>query len=142
MKISIGADHHGFALKEQIMQHFFQYTWFDVGTFSADRTDYPLFAQRAVLHIKNHKADCGILLCGTGIGMSIAANRFKGIYAALCWNSVIAQKAKEDDGANVLVLPADYLSEQGAMAIIQAWLDAAFKDGVYQRRLDTVDSYE
>ena len=85
------------------------------------------------------KAERGILLCGSGIGMVIAANRFKGIYAALCWNEAIARVAREDDGSNLLVLPSDFVHEDDAVALVQVWLKAAFKGGRYQVRLDMLD---
>lgn len=139
MKISIGADHRGFQLKANIIDHFDQYEWLDVGTYSQDRTDYPIYAKRVCSDITKGDADRGILLCGSGVGICIAANRCKGIYAALCWNSKIAAMAVEDDGANVLVLPADFISQDQAFSIIETWLKAEFKGGVYQRRLEMMD---
>lgn len=141
-KISIGADHRGFATKQDIIKHLAQYSWNDVGTFSADRTDYPLYAKKVCLDILDGHSNSGVLLCATGIGMSMAANRFRGIYAALCWNSEIARLAREDDGANVLILPSDYVSTQEAFRIIEAWLGATPKDGVYKNRLQMIDSYK
>jgi len=141
MKISIGADHRGYALKQNIIQHFTQLQWEDVGTHSAERTDYPLFAQQVCKNILTRRTEAGILLCGSGNGVAIAANRFKGIYAALCWTPILAQRAKEHDGANVLVLPADYISMQDAYACVQAWLSASFLGGRYQNRLDMLDAF-
>ncbi len=139
MKISIGADHRGFLLKQAIIKRLLDISWLDVGTDSTARTDYPIYAQRVCRDLTEKKADLGILICGSGVGICIAANRYKGIYAALCWNSDVARMAKEDDGANVLVLPADFISEQEAFAIINAWLKASFKAGVYQKRLALID---
>jgi ribose 5-phosphate isomerase B len=139
MKISIGADHRGFALKTNIIEHFDEHEWLDVGTYSDQRTDYPLFARRVCQDIVSQVADCGILICATGVGMAIAANRFKNIYAALCWNVDIARLAKQHDGTNVLVLPSDFISAEQAFAMIDVWLTAEFKEGVYQRRLEIID---
>lgn len=139
MKITIGADHRGFQLKTKIIEYFDHYEWLDVGTYSEQRTDYPIYAKRVCQDIKQEGAQRGILLCGSGIGACIAANRNKGIYAALCWNPEVARMAVEDDGANVLVLPADFVSPEQAFAIVQAWLKAEFKGGIYQRRLDMID---
>ena len=81
----------------------------------------------------------GIFVCGSGVGPSIAANRFKGIYAALCWNQEVARFAKEKNGANILILPADYLTLEQAFLIIEAWVGATFKGGRYQERLNMID---
>jgi ribose 5-phosphate isomerase B len=139
MKISIGADHRGFPLKGEIVKFFSQVEWLDVGTNSAERTDYPIYAKRVCKEVLDGNVQAGILVCGSGVGVSIAANRFKGIYAALCWNRAVAQMAKEDDKANVLVIPADFVSTPEAFAIVSAWLKATFKGGRYQDRLTMVD---
>ncbi|MFA6263907.1 MAG: ribose 5-phosphate isomerase B [Candidatus Babeliales bacterium] len=139
MKISIGADHRGYALKTNIIEHGEEHEWLDVGTYSEQRTDYPIFARRVCEDILSDNAMCGIVLCGSGVGASIAANRFKGIYAALCWNVDIARSAKEDDNANVLVLPADFVNAELAISIIDVWLKSEFKGGMYQRRLEMID---
>ena len=81
----------------------------------------------------------GFFICGSGIGMSIAANRYPKIYAALCWNESVAKVAKSDDGANVLIPPADYVSIDDALKIVKAWMDAEFKGGRYQDRLELID---
>lgn len=139
MKISIGSDHRGYVLKSKIIEHFKEIEWLDQGTNSQDRTDYPIYAHKVCNDILLGNAELGILLCGSGVGISIAANRFKGIYAALCWNAQVAKVSKEHDGSNVLVLPADFISEQETYAAIEAWLEAKFQGGVYQKRLDMMD---
>jgi ribose 5-phosphate isomerase B len=139
MKISIGADHRGFQLKTSIIEHLDEHEWLDVGCYSEQRTDYPIFAKRVCEDIINAVADCGILICASGVGMAMAANRYKGIYAALSWNTETARSAKEDDGANVLVLPSDFVSAEAAFTMIDIWLKAEFKEGVYQRRLELID---
>ncbi len=138
-KIIIGADHRGFKLKQTLINYFKEYDWNDVGTDSEQRTDYPIYAQRVCQALKKKEAQQGILICGSGIGASIAANRVPGIYAALVWSQEVARVAKEDDGANVLVLPADFVSVQIAIEIIKTWLGASFKGGHYQDRLDMID---
>ena len=140
MKISIGADHRGFQLKETIVKHFPQLEWIDQGTHTPERTDYPVYAQRVSKDVLEHRADVGILLCGSGVGVAMAANRFKGIYAAVCWNDTLARIAKEDDGSNVLVLPADFVAKEDAFLIVSAWLSATFKGGRYQERLAMIDA--
>ncbi len=139
MKISIGADHRGYALKQAIVEHLHNIDVHDVGAYSAERSDYPEFAAAVAEDILKQRADAGILLCGSGVGMAIAANRVKGIYAGLCWNPAVAIAAKEDDGINVLVLPADFLRTAEALIIVDAWLAASFKGGRYQYRLSTLD---
>jgi len=139
MKISIGADHRGLSLKTNIMEHLDEHEWLDVGTYTEQRTHYPIFAKRVCQDIIDGVAQCGILICASGIGMSVAANRCKGIYAALCWNVEVARLAKEDDGTNVLVLPSDFVSAETALSIIDVWLHAEFKEGVYRRRLEMID---
>ena len=151
MMISIGSDHKGFKLKKKIIESFKEYNWIDVGTDNDDRTDYPIFAKKvcSALLKKDSKetlssetfnvADCGVLICGSGIGMSIAANRFQGIYAGLCWNETVVKQAKEHDGINVLVLPADFVSDDEAVSILKVWLNSKFKGGRYFERLKMVD---
>lgn len=139
MKISIGSDHKGIELKSKIIQNFKDIDWLDVGTNDFNRTDYPIYAKRVVQNIISNRSEFGILICGSGVGMSIAANRTKKIYAALCWNPQVASAARCDDMANVLVLPADYITLELAVDIIKAWLDARFKGGHYKARLDMTD---
>lgn len=143
MKIAIGADHRGFAHKEMIKQraHLAGKTieWVDVGAFDAARSDYPVFVQKVCDAIKNGVADVGILLCGSGIGMAIAANRISGIHAAVVWTAEVARVSKQDDNVNILVIPADFVSAQQSIEMIQAWLGAEFKGGRYADRLRMID---
>lgn len=139
MMITIGSDHRGYELKSEIIKHFSDLQWLDVGTDSKDRVDYPFFAKKVCRNILNGKSSLGILICGSGVGMSIAANRFKEIYAALCWNEDVAKSAKADDNANILVLPADFVLAKDAFAIIKAWLYTEFKGDIYQKRLELID---
>lgn len=139
MKISIGSDHRGYALKTAIIQHFPQYQWLDVGAHDSERSDFPIYTKKVCLDIIQGVAQEGIFVCGSGVGPSIAANRLKGIYAALCWNQEVARLAKEKNGANILILPADYLTLEQAFLMIEAWLGATFKGGRYQERLNMID---
>ena len=138
MKITIGSDHRGYLLKEAI-KNSFDYPWVDVGTDSQERTNYPEFAHKVSKLVLDGQAECGILICGSGIGMSITANRHKGIYAALCWSPTVARMAREHDNANILVLPSDYISDDAARQIVRSWLEAKFLGGRYQERLDKID---
>ena len=143
MIIALGADHRGYKLKEYLKQQSLfgatEVTWLDLGAFDAERSDYPVFAEGVSQAVLAGKSACGILLCGTGVGMAIAANRFKGIFAAVAWNESIARASKEDDNINVLVLPADDLSEEQVQPIIAAWLGAKFREGRYRERIAQID---
>jgi len=142
--IAIGNDHHGFEQKEIIKEQFSIsgqiIEWNDVGSFSRERVDYPHYAIEVARAVQNGQAECGILLCGTGVGMSVAANRFNNIYAALVWTEELACKSKEDDNANILVFPSDYVKNEHVVSMVRSWLFAKFKEGRYRQRLDTIDA--
>jgi len=143
LKIGIGTDHRGFAYKEVVKLDVswgdFAIEWHDVGAYSDERTDYPIYAHKAVQALQKKEIQYAVLLCGSGVGMAIAANRFPNIYAAVAWNSDVARAAKADDNVNVLCIPADYVTLEQTREIIQAWLAASFKGGRYQRRLEMID---
>lgn len=143
MKIAIGADHRGFEHKKELLEITtlanIAIEWIDVGSFNAERSDYPVYSDVVCHHLLNGTADAGILLCGSGVGMSIAANRFEKIYAALVWNVAVAQASKEDDNANILVFASDYNSAHECADMLAAWLGAQFKQGRYQERLEMID---
>ena len=139
MKISIGSDHRGFSLKQKIIESLPAIEWTDVGAASDERTDYPIYSKKVCENILSGQVKLGILICGSGVGMTIAANRHRGIYAANCWTTEVAELARQDDGVNVLVLPADFVSMPKALEIIKSWLGAEFKGGRYQDRLTMMD---
>ncbi len=139
MKIAIGADHRGFAQKEFIKQHFSSIKWKDVGTYNTDRTDYPLYAIKVADLVTHNETDYGILLCASGGGMAIVANRYTHIYAVVAWNVEIAQQCKAEDNANVLVLPSAFISCDDAVAMINIWLTTPFKGGRYAERIAMID---
>lgn len=145
LRIAIGTDHRGFEHKNVIQngvsleqKHI---EWIDVGCFSTERTDYPHFAFDVVQLMKDKKADLGILLCGTGVGMAIAANRFEGMRAGVVWNEITAQRAKEEDNVNILTLPADYITPEQAVKLVIVWLNAQFKEGRYQERIEMINKW-
>lgn len=144
--IALGADHRGYSLKEYIKEGFvsdhYAISWVDVGAYTDVRSDYPVFAQLAVHTLLDEKAQCAILFCGTGIGMAVVANRFPKIYAGVAWNETIAHLSKEDDNVNVLVIPADYVTNDQAYRIILAWLHAEFKHDRYEKRIAMIDALE
>ncbi len=142
MRIAIGSDHRGFDLKNKLQNSVFneEIKWIDVGTDNQDKVDYPLFALPVCLEVLQGSADLGILICGSGIGMSIAANRFSQIYAALVWNEEVAKSAKEKNNANILILPANFITDVEAKNIVQAWLKAEFLGAEYQKRINMIDA--
>ena len=144
MTIALGSDHRGYEHKEFIKKHATyqnkKITWLDVGTDSHERTDYPEYAIKVCNALGERKAEYGALLCGTGVGMAVAANRFEKIYAGLAWNEEIARLSKKDDNINVLVLPADYVTPQQAVAMVDAWLNADFNEGRYRTRIAMIDA--
>jgi len=140
MKIGIGADHRGFLHKEFIKQHIQSVEWIDVGTSNQDRTDYPIFSDKVVNLMLTHTVDVGVLICGSGGGMAIAANRHKNIYAVVAWNTEVARRCKQEDNSNILVLPSDFISCDEAVAIIKQWLVQEFKGGRYAERIAMIDA--
>ena len=145
LTIAIGSDHRGYALKQRLINsctsfNDTQVEWVDVGAFDTERSDYPLFAIKAVEAMKSGQATHAVLLCGSGNGMAITANRYVGIYACVAWNKELARLSKEDDNCNILVLPADFINEHDANAMVKAWLQAEFKNGRYLHRIDLIDS--
>jgi len=139
MKIAIGTDHRGFIHKEFIKKNMSEHEWIDVGTYDRERTDYPIYAQKVLDLFLHHKVDYGLLLCSTGIGMAIAANRHSSVYAAVVWNEEVARQAKAEDNINILVLPSDFILLEESVAIIRVWLSTDFKGGRYLERLKMID---
>ena len=142
MKIAIAADHGGFALKEALKQHYTTLDLIDYGTDSADSVDYPDYAQKVVRAILTGQADLGILICGTGIGISIAANRYKGIRAALLYSAEAAQLAKAHNNANILVFGGRTMAVDDVIKRIDIFLQTAYEGGRHQRRLNKLDIME
>jgi ribose 5-phosphate isomerase B len=145
MKIALGSDHGGYSLKQSLIP-FLQERDIqvaDAGTNnSEDSVDYPDFAERVALLVSHGEADSGILVCGTGIGISIAANKVPGIRAALVTDVFMARMAKEHNNANILVLGGRVLDAQKACDLVAAWLDATFEGGRHQGRLDKITEIE
>lgn len=140
MKIFIGSDHRGFSLKKTIIGLLPDHVWIDVGCNTQDRTDFPIYAHNVCEEIlKNSEENRGILLCNSGVGMSIAANRYKKIYAALCWNEEITKSARSHNNANVLVLPAGYITQAQAITLVKIFLTTPFDGGTYERRLCMIE---
>ena len=142
--IAIGADHGGYKLKEEIKKYFEEkgIEYKDFGTYDEERTDYPIYAKKVANSILRKECDKGILLCKSGCGMAIVANKFKGIRAGLVINENEAKFAKADDDINVITLGGDYLSTNQAICIIRNWLGTEFKGGRYEERLKMVEEIE
>ena len=139
--IAIGADHAGFELNEQLITYLKLHNniVIDKGCFSSERADYPDFAHAVATSIINKEANFGVLMCGSGNGINISANKHKGIRAALCWNSEIAIMARQHNDANILVLPARYISLEEAFKCIDVFLTTAFEGGRHQTRIEKID---
>jgi len=142
MKIFIGADHRGFKLKKEITKNLLAQGLdvVDVGSFDEDvPCDYPEFSKKVAKGVLSSKGSRGILVCMTGIGHSIAANRFRGIRAALCYNKLAAELSRRHNDANVLILGAKFVSKEKMRIIINTWLKAPFEGGRHLRRIKQID---
>lgn len=145
MKIALGSDHGGFSLKELIKSYLIKkgYEVEDFGTYDTESVDYPTFALKAALAVSNGQCDKGIVICSTGIGISIAANKVKGIRAALCSDLLSAKLTREHNDTNVLALGAFIVGEQLAYAIVDTWLQVEFSNEErHQRRIDAITDIE
>jgi len=140
-RIPIGSDHAGYALKSLLVEELaaLGYEALDVGTHSTDSTDYPDYAHAVAERVARGESRRGVLLCGTGLGMSYAANRHPGVRAAVAWAPEVAQLAREHNDANILVLPARFLSEADGRAILKTWLETPFEGGRHSRRVAKIE---
>ncbi len=140
--IAIGCDHGGYELKEEIKKRFSDINFKDFGTFSTDRMDFPDVAFPLAESVASGECDKGILICRSGIGMSIAANKVRGVRCALCYNIDAAKSAKEHNNANIIAIAADEIDLKTAIDVINIWLESKFLGGRYQERLDLIQKYE
>ncbi|HYV99494.1 MAG TPA: ribose 5-phosphate isomerase B [Gemmatimonadaceae bacterium] len=140
-RIPIASDHAGFEMKEKLAGVLRQlgYDVEDMGTHSPASTDYPDYAHPLAEKVEQGDVKRGVLLCGTGLGMAYAANRHHGVRAAVAWTPEIAKLAREHNDANVLVLPARFVSDEDGVQILKTWLDTPFEGGRHQRRVDKID---
>ena len=142
MRIAIGSDHAGFALKEEIKKFLTDYEVVDVGTNSTESVDYPDFARKVGELVGGKEVDFGILICGTGIGMSITANKIKGVYAALACNVLTASLARRHNNANVLCIGGRMVGVELAKEMVRAFLSTDFEGGRHERRLNKIKDIE
>ena len=144
MKVAIGCDHAGLSLKKEITPVLDELgiEWVDYGTKDEISVDYPDFGERVAMAVSRGEVDRGILICGTGIGMSIVANKFPHIRAALCLNEYAAKMSRLHNDANILVLAGRILDGKQAKDIVRIWFTTDFEGGRHQRRLDKIRSIE
>ncbi|MEO5826371.1 MAG: ribose 5-phosphate isomerase B [Gemmatimonadales bacterium] len=139
--IPIGADHAGYAMKQVLADELLRlgYEVEDVGTNSEASTDYADYAHTVAHEVEVGDADRGVLLCGTGLGMSYAANRHHGVRAAVAWNEEVARLSRRHNDANILVLPARCISNDEARTILRTWLDTKFEGGRHVDRIRKIE---
>ncbi|MDP4179827.1 MAG: ribose 5-phosphate isomerase B [Bacillota bacterium] len=144
MLIGIGSDHGGFNLKSEIIKFLKEkgYEIKDFGTCSADSVDYPDYGRAVAEAVSNGECEKGIIICGTGIGISIAANKVNGIRAALCTDSFMAKMARAHNNSNILALGERVLGIGSALDIVEVWLNTEYEAGRHQLRLDKIADIE
>lgn len=144
MKIAIGSDHRGFEAKERIkaLLHELGASIVDHGTNSRDACDYPDLALAVARQVASGEADRGILLCGSGVGMSITANKVRGIRAALCHDDLTVQLSRRHNDANVLCMPADLVGDALMKSMVRTWLETDFEGGRHARRVGKIVEFE
>lgn len=138
-KLCIGSDHAGFELKSKIIKRLTEkgYQVVDKGCFSVDSIDYADYAHPVAHHVEDYN-EMGILLCGSGNGINMTANKHQGIRSALCWNTEIAKLAREHNDANILTLPARFVSDKEAFEIIDVFFSTPFEGGRHQKRIEKI----
>jgi ribose 5-phosphate isomerase B len=141
MEIAIGSDHAGFELKEYLIEYLKSTKWVvhDKGCYSLERADYPDFGHAVALAVLDKEVSFGILMCGSGNGINMSANKHNGIRAALSWKSEIATLARQHNDANILVLPARYITKEEAIKCVDVFLTEKFEGGRHQARIDKID---
>ena len=144
MKIALGSDHAGFEIKEDLRAYLtdLKIDTLDLGAYSQEAVDYPEVAGEVAGKVSRGEVEKGLLICGAGIGMSIAANRFPGVRAALCHDSFTARVSREHNNANILVLGGRLIGKGLAREILKIWLETEFQGGRHQRRLDKITALE
>lgn len=141
MKIAVASDHGGYLLKETVKKHLEDrgIEVLDLGTHSEESVDYPVYGKLCGETVANGETDLGVVCCGTGIGISIAANKVKGIRCGLCTSVEMAHLTKQHNNANILALGGRTTAPELALAIVDEWLDTEFEGGRHQRRVDMLN---
>ena len=142
--IPIAADHAGFEMKQKVALELTRmgYSVQDLGASSSEPSDYPDFAHPLAKEVSSGEVKRGILLCGSGIGADIGANRYPNVRAALAWKPEIAELSRQHNDSNVLVIPARFVSDDEAMDMVRRWLSTEFEGGRHQRRIEKIDRTE
>ena len=142
--IAIGSDHGGYKLKEEIKKYLDEKAieYKDYGTYDEERTDYPIYGKKVAEAVSKGEANKGILVCRSGCGMVVVANKFRGVRAATAYNEIAAKLGKSDDDINVLTIGSDYVTVNEAICIIRNWIAAEFKGGRYEERLKMIEEIE
>lgn len=142
--IAIGCDHGGYKLKEEIVRYLKEkeIEVKDFGTYSEERAEYPMIAKAVTESVVNKESEYGILICRSGLGMSIVANKYKGIRCVPCYNEETAKYSKMHNNANMLALGADYVTVNEAIKIVRMWLATEFEGGRHQARVDMISEIE
>ena len=144
MKIAIGSDHVGMELKPEIIDYLegLGHTVQDFGPFSSERTDYPIYGKKVAEEVVSGKFDCGILICGTGVGISIAANKVNGIRAVVCSEPYTAKLSKQHNNTNILAFGARVVGNDLAKMIVKEWLEASYEAGRHSKRVAMIADIE
>ena len=139
-KVAFASDHAGYELKGVLEAYMREkgYEIVDFGTYSSESCDYPDYAHPCAAAVENAEADFGVILCGTGNGISMTANKHQGVRAALCWDVPLAELARQHNNANILALPARFISEELALKITDAFFHTDFEGGRHERRVQKI----
>ena len=142
MKIAIGNDHAGVEIKRKIKSHLSQkgHTVINKGYDGKESVDYPDFIHPVSLEVKEKRAQIGIIICGSGNGAAMTANRHKGIRAAICWSEKIAELARQHNNANIISIPSRFISEEKIIRIVDIFIKTGFEGGRHKRRIEKIDS--
>ena len=142
--IPIGADHAGYELKQRLIKELaaLGYEPLDLGTDSTESTDYPIYAHQVAERVARGENARGVLMCGTGLGMSYTANRYHGVRAAVAWSPEVAHLSRTHGNSNVLVLPARFVDPETGVAILKEWLTTPFEGGRHARRIAEIEETE
>lgn len=144
MKVAVGCDHGGFVLKDAVISTLEELgaQVVDFGTYSTESVDYPVYGKKVADAVASGECDLGVVMCGTGIGISIAANKVKGIRAAVVTNEFMAEMTRRHNNANVIALGGRVITSEEAKVLVKAWYTAQFEGGRHQKRIDMITEIE
>lgn len=144
MKVAVGCDHGGFVLKDAVISTLEELgaQVVDMGTYSTESVDYPVYGKKVADAVANGECDLGVVMCGTGIGISIAANKIKGIRAAVVTDEFMAEMTRRHNNANIIALGGRVITPEKAKSLVKAWYTAKFEGGRHQKRIDMITQIE